>query len=79
MVDGNSSDVERDAYYAILNVAKDASEEEIKKSYRQLAQICHPDKVTDPVAREGAAQNFTKIQEAYEVSLPTLVKALFFE
>ena len=69
MEEEDNSDVERDTYYAVLNVAKDASQEDIKKSYRQLVQVCHPDKVSDPVARERAAQSFTRIQEAYEVSL----------
>ena len=31
-------------YYKILNVTKDASQEEIKKSYRKLVLKCHPDK-----------------------------------
>ena len=33
-----------DDYYAILNVRRDASEEEIRKAYRELALKHHPDK-----------------------------------
>lgn len=31
-------------YYKILEVARDATESEIKKSYRRLALLWHPDK-----------------------------------
>lgn len=52
------------SYYAVLNVPNEASEEDIRRSYRQLAQVFHPDK-----AQQGSddAANFMRIQEAYEV------------
>ena len=53
--------------YAALNVRRDASEAEIKKSYRQLEQIYHPDNHTDPVLKARAEASFTRLQEAYEV------------
>ena len=34
-------------YYKILEITKDATEEEIKKSYKKLAKMCHPDKNRD--------------------------------
>jgi len=46
-------------YYADLNVNKDASAKEIKKSFRKLAQKHHPD-------RGGKEADFKKINEAYE-------------
>lgn len=51
-------------YYKILGVAKDASEEEIKKSYRKVAMQLHPDR--NPGNRE-AEERFKIASEAYEV------------
>lgn len=51
-------------YYSILGVGKDASEKEIKSSYRQLSKKFHPDK--NP-GNEEAHHKFIEIGEAYEV------------
>ncbi len=49
-------------YYDILGVAKDATEEEIKKAYRAKAKQYHPDVSKEP----DAEAKFKEIQEAYE-------------
>ncbi|MFP3868440.1 MAG: DnaJ C-terminal domain-containing protein [Desulfobacteraceae bacterium] len=51
-------------YYQILGVARDASPEEIKKSYRRLALKYHPDKNKGD---KHAEEMFKKISEAYAV------------
>ncbi|RVW50559.1 Chaperone protein dnaJ 13 [Vitis vinifera] len=37
--------------YALLNISPDASDEEIRKAYRQFAQVYHPDKYQPHQAR----------------------------
>jgi len=51
-------------YYEILGVSRDASEEEIKKSYRRIAMQYHPDR--NPGNKE-AEETFKIASEAYEV------------
>ncbi|MBI4898389.1 MAG: molecular chaperone DnaJ [Actinobacteria bacterium] len=50
--------------YKVLGVAKNATESEIKKSYRKLARQWHPDK--NP-GNAQAEEKFKDIQEAYEI------------
>ena len=51
-------------YYEVLGVNRDASDEEIKKSYRKLAMKFHPDRNPD---RKDAEEKFKEAKEAYEV------------
>ncbi len=55
--------LERD-YYKLLGVARASSNEEIRKAFRKLAMIYHPDK--NPGNRE-ATDFFMELREAYEV------------
>ncbi|OEF96235.1 molecular chaperone DnaJ [Desulfuribacillus alkaliarsenatis] len=51
-------------YYEVLGVKKDATPEEIKKAYRQLARKLHPDvNKDDPKAEE----KFKETKEAYDI------------
>mmetsp|Transcript_14911 Transcript_14911/g.13385 ORF Transcript_14911/g.13385 Transcript_14911/m.13385 type:complete len:252 (+) Transcript_14911:51-806(+) len=56
---------EREDYYAILGVEKDADQKTIKKAYRKLALKWHPDK--NPDNQEEAEEKFKEIGQAYEV------------
>ena len=64
-----SSDESEDQfeYYSLLNVPRTATEEQIKKSYKALATVFHPDKHTSDDLRDKAQEAFAKLQEAYAV------------
>ena len=51
-------------YYEVLGVSKGASEEEIKKAYRKMARMYHPDLHPDDAT---CAEKFKEVNEAYEV------------
>jgi len=51
-------------YYDILGIARDASSEEIKRAFRQLARESHPD--ANP-GDASAEERFRSVAEAYEV------------
>jgi molecular chaperone DnaJ len=54
-------------FYKVLGVAKDATEDDIKKTYRKLARKFHPDSVSDPKEKDAAEARFKEISEAYAV------------
>ena len=61
-------------YYAVLDVPRDASDDDIKKSYRRLAMQWHPDK--NGGAKE-AEEKFKTITEAYDVLRDPKKRAAF--
>ncbi len=50
-------------YYATMGVARDATQDEIKRAYRKLARKYHPDVSKEP----DAEARFKEVGEAYEV------------
>jgi DnaJ-class molecular chaperone len=62
-------------YYELLNISRDASDEEIKKSFRIQALLFHPDRHKGDAEKE---EMFKRISEAYEV-LSDPQKRLFYD
>ncbi len=61
-------------YYQILDIARDASEADIKKAYRRLAMKLHPDRNPDDKAAE---EQFKEAKEAYEVLSDSQKRAIY--
>ncbi|KAJ3079224.1 hypothetical protein HK102_003942, partial [Quaeritorhiza haematococci] len=69
----------RKDYYKILGVSRDASDSEIKKAYRKLALVYHPDKQASLPEEERAVAEtkFKEIGEAYGVLSDPRKKEMF--
>ena len=70
-----SASTKRD-YYEILGVKKNASLDEIKKAYREMALRYHPDRVPHEQKKE-AEEKFKEISEAYAVLSDSQKRAIF--
>ena len=51
-------------YYEVLNVSRNASDQEIKQAYRRLVRKYHPDVAED---KEKAQEEMIKVNEAYGI------------
>ncbi len=58
-----------DNAYKILEIEKNATDDEVKKAYRKMAKKYHPDRVIHlgPEHQKGAEQKFKKVQNAYDL------------
>ncbi|KAI8608959.1 hypothetical protein BC830DRAFT_1208677 [Chytriomyces sp. MP71] len=54
-------------YYKVLGVPRSASQKDIKKAFRKLAQQWHPDKYEGELEKEEVVKKMQQINEAYEV------------
>ena len=52
--------------YEVLGVSPSASDEEIKKAYRDLTRKYHPDANVDNPLADLAEEKFKEVQEAYD-------------
>lgn len=52
--------------YSVLGVSKNASEDEIKNAYRELARKYHPDNYADNPLADLAGEKMQEINEAYD-------------
>lgn len=57
-----------DSAYKVLEIEKNASDEEVKNAYRKMAKKYHPDKVSylGEDFKKAANEKFQKVNEAYE-------------
>ncbi|XP_065222541.1 dnaJ homolog subfamily C member 21-like [Planococcus citri] len=62
-------------HYDVLEIAKDASNEDLKKAYRKLALKWHPDKNPDNI--DEAKREFILVQQAYEVLIDPQERAWY--
>jgi DnaJ-class molecular chaperone len=60
-------------WYAVLGITSSATAAEIKRAFRKLAHIYHPDKNSTPVYFE----QFNQIKKAYEIIGNTTSKQLY--
>lgn len=63
-------------YYKVLQVDRNAKDDDLKKAYRKLAMKWHPDK--NPNNKKEAESKFKQISEAYDVIITLLGFDLFF-
>lgn len=52
--------------YKVLGVSPNASDEEIKKAYRKLSRMYHPDANINNPNKDRAEEKFKDVQQAYE-------------
>ena len=52
--------------YSVLGVSPNASDEEIKKAYRNLSRKYHPDSYGDNPLADLAEEKFKEVQDAYK-------------
>lgn len=65
-------------YYKVLGVSKDADERDIKKAYRKMTKVNHPDKIqAQGISKAEAEKKMAQINEAYEVLSDPELKARF--
>ncbi|XP_076451687.1 dnaJ homolog subfamily C member 11-like isoform X3 [Babylonia areolata] len=54
-------------FYALLNVSKEASTEEINNAFRRLSKIYHPDKHLEAAKKKAAEEMFNQLKRAHEI------------
>lgn len=65
--------------YLRLNVTKNATSADLKRSFRKLSQLYHPDKHVESDAKAAATDRFTKVKEAYEILSDAKLRKVYDE
>ncbi|KAJ2062230.1 hypothetical protein GGI17_002588 [Coemansia sp. S146] len=64
-------------YYAVLNVSRRATTEDIREAYRRLSRLFHPDRHHGAEKQEWARRQFHIIQRAHEILIDPAVRAAY--
>ncbi|KAI8326217.1 TPR-like protein [Martensiomyces pterosporus] len=67
----------RKDYYKILGIARDASQHDVKRAYRKLAQQWHPDRYRGDLPKEKVEERMADINLAYEVLMDEETRAKY--
>ncbi|QRV81989.1 DnaJ family C protein [Ceratobasidium sp. AG-Ba] len=66
-----------ESLYALFNLSKTATTEEIQKRYKTLAVSLHPDKVRDESRKAAAVARFQRFQRAYDILTDPNKRAIY--
>ncbi len=64
-------------YYTLLNVDKNADQEQVRKAYHRLCRLYHPDRYQDEDKQKTATELFRNIQEAYKILSDPRTRAMY--
>merc|ERR1719242_2923423 len=73
--DSDDEAVDTEKFYRLLEVPKDATQDQIKKAYRKKAKTLHPDR--HPDEHEKYQELFQEVQAAHEVLRDPQKRALY--
>ncbi|XP_076023278.1 dnaJ homolog subfamily C member 11a [Genypterus blacodes] len=73
----DDDEIDNDDFYSLLNVRREATQDELKAAYRRLCMLYHPDKHRDPELKTQAEQLFNLVHEAYEVLSDPQARAIY--
>ncbi|XP_049608510.1 dnaJ homolog subfamily C member 11a [Syngnathus scovelli] len=73
----DDDEISSDDYYSLLNVRREATQEQLKAAYRRLCMLYHPDKHRDPELKRQAECLFNLVHQAYEVLSDPQARAIY--